>query len=104
MQGYAGYYFNGPEMLKDNAPVPVGIMNKSYLHEGDVVKVKLYSIGKDYLYYLMGQKLAVGVNPVMGAYPAITTNLFSNCTSIGWFATTSVIEGEGIYHEAVFEQ
>lgn len=104
MQGYAGYYFNGPEMLKDNVPVPVGIMNKSYLHEGDVVKVKLYSIGKDYLYYLMGQKLAVGVNPVMGAFPAITTNFFSNCTAIGWFAVTSVIEGEGIYHEAVFEQ
>ena len=104
MQGYAGYYFNGPEMLKNNAPIPVGIMNKSYLHEGDVVKVKLYSIGKDYLYYLMGQKLAVGVNPVMGAFPAITTNFFSNCTAIGWFATTSVVEGEGVYHEAVFEQ
>ena len=103
MQGYAGYYFNGPEMLKDNVPIPVGIMNKSYLHEGDVVKVKLYSIGKDYLYYLMGQKLAVGVNPIMGAFPAITTNIFSNCTAIGWFATTSVVEGEGVYHEAVFE-
>jgi hypothetical protein len=75
MQGYAGYYFNGPEMLKDNAPIPVGIMNKSYLHEGDVIKVKLYSISKDYLYYLMGQKLAVGVNPIMGAFPAITTNI-----------------------------
>ena len=103
MQGYAGYYFNGPEMLENNAPIPVGIMNKSYLHEGDVVKVKLYSISKDYLYYLVGQKLAVGVNPVMGAYPAVRTNLFSNCTAIGWFATTSMIEGEGIYHESVFE-
>lgn len=103
MQGYAGYYFNGPEMLKDNAPIPVGIMNKSYLHEGDVVKVKLYSISKDYLYYLMGQKLAVGVNPIMGAFPAIATNIFSNCTAIGWFATTSMIEGEGVYHESMFE-
>ena len=103
MQGYAGYYFNGPEMLKDNIPIPVGIMNKSYLHEGDVVKVKLYSISKDYLYYLIGQKLAVGVNPVMGAYSAVATNLFSNCTAIGWFATTSMIEGEGIYHESMFE-
>ena len=103
MQGYAGYYFNGPEMLKDNAPIPVGIMNKSYLHEGDVVKVKLYSISKDYLYYLMGQKLAVGVNPIMGAFPAITTNIFSNCIAIGWFATTSMIEGECVYHESLFE-
>ena len=103
MQGYAGYYFNGPEMLKDNAPIPVGIMNKSYLHEGDVVKVKLYSISKDYLYYLMGQKLAVGVIPIMGAFPAITTNIFSNCIAIGWFATTSMIEGEGVYHESMFE-
>ena len=103
MQGYAGYYFNGPEMLKDNAPIPVGIMNKSYLHEGDVVKVKLYSISKDYLYYLMGQKLAVGVNPIMGAFPAITTNIFSNCIAIGWFATTSMIEGECVYHESMFE-
>ena len=103
MQGYAGYYFNGPEMLKDNIEIPVGIMNKSYLHEGDRVGVKLYSIEKDYLYYLVGQKLAVGVNPVMGAFPAIATNLWGS-TAIGWFATTSVIEGEGIYHESVFEK
>jgi len=104
MQGYAGYYFNGPEMLNNNIPIPVGIMNKSYLHEGDVVKVKLYSITKDYMYFLVGQKLAVGVNPVMGAFPAIATNMFSNCNAIGWFAAMSEIEGEGIYHEAVFEE
>lgn len=103
MQGYAGYYFNGPEMLSDNIPIPVGVMNRSYLHEGDCVKVKLYSIAKDYLYFLVGQKLAIGVNPVMGAFPAIATNVFSNCNAIGWFATTSEIEGEGIYHEGVFE-
>ena len=70
---------------------------------GDVVKVKLYSISKDYLYFLVGQKLAIGVNPAMGAFPAITTNIFSNCYAIGWFATTSVIEGEGVYHESVFD-
>lgn len=99
MKGYAGYYFNGPEMLKNNSEVSVGVMNKSYLHEGDVVKVKLYSISKDYMYFLVGQKLAIGVNPVMGAFPAVFTNVFSNCDAIGWFNATSVIEGEGIYHE-----
>lgn len=104
MSGYAGYYFNGPEMLKDNIPIPVGIMNKSYLHEGDRVKVKLFSISKDYLYFLVGQKLAIGVNPAMGAFPAVASNVFSNCNAIGWFATTSVIEGEGIYHEDIFEE
>ena len=104
MQGYAGYYFNGPEMLHNNIPIPVGIMNKSYLHEGDRIKVKLLSISKDYLYFLVGQKLAIGVNPVMGAFPAIATNVFSNCGAIGWFATMSEIEGEGIYHESVFEE
>ena len=104
MKGYAGYYFNGPEMLHNNIPIPVGVMNKSYLHEGDCVKVKLFSISKDYLYFLVGQKLAIGVNPVMGAYPAISTNIFSNCAAIGWFATMSEIEGEGIYHESVFEE
>lgn len=104
MQGYAGYYFNGPEMMHDNVGIPVGIMNKSYLHEGDVVKVKLYSISEDYMYFLMGQKLAVGVNPVMGAYPAVFSNLFSNCDAIGWFNATSVIEGEGIYHESIFQR
>ena len=104
MQGYAGYYFNGPEMLNNNSPIPVGIMNKSYLNEGDRIKVKLFSISKDYLYFLIGQKLAVGVNPAMGAYPAIASNVFSNCNAIGWFATTSEIEGEGIYHESVFEE
>lgn len=103
MQGYAGYYFNGPEMLADNVEIPVGIMNKSYLHEGDVVKVKLYSITKDYMYFLVGQKLAIGVNPVMGAFPAMFTNIFSNCDAIGWFNASSVIEGEGVYHESVFQ-
>lgn len=102
MQGYAGSYFNGPEMLKDNVPIPVGIMNKSYLHEGDNVKVKLSSISLDYMYFLLGQKLAIGVNPIMGAFPAVATNLFSNCNAIGWFAVTSTIEGEGTYHEAIF--
>ena len=104
MKGYAGYYFNGPEMLKNNTEVPVGIMNKSYLHEGDVIGVKLYSISKDYEYFLIGQKLAIGANPVMGAFPAIFSNLFSNCNAIGWFNATSVIEGEGIYHEDMFQQ
>ena len=99
MKGYAGYYFNGPEMLKDNIEIPVGIMNKSYMHEGDTVTVKLYSISKDYMYYLLNQKLAIGVNPVMGAFPAMYTNILSNCDAIGWFSATSVIEGDGIYHE-----
>ena len=103
MQGYAGYYFNGPEMLADNVEIPVGIMNKSYLHEGDVVKVKLYSITKDYMYFLVGQKLAIGVNPVMGAFPAMFTNIFSNCDAIDWFSASSVIEGEGVFHESVFQ-
>lgn len=104
MQGYAGSYFNGPEMLEDNIPIPVGIMNKSYMHEGDEVKVKLISISKDYLYFIANQKLAVGVNPVMGAFPAMITNIFSNCDAVGWFATTSAIEGVGYYHESVFEE
>lgn len=104
MNGYAGYYFNGPEMLNDNIEVPVGIMNKSYLHDGDVVKVRLYSISRDYMYFLVGQKLAIGVNPAMGAFPAMFTNVFSNCDAIGWFNATSVIEGEGIYHEDIFQE
>ena len=104
MQGYAGYYFNGDEMLKDNVEIPVGIMNKSYLHEGDVVKAKLCSISEDYMYFLVGQKLAIGVNPVMGAFPAMVSNIFSDCGAIGWFTATSVIEGEGIYHESMFEE
>ena len=103
MQGYAGYYFNGPEMLHNNVEIPVGIMNRSYLHEGAVVKVKLYSISKDYRYFLMGQKMAIGNNPAMGAFPAMYSNIFSNCDAIGWFNATSVIEGEGVYHESVFQ-
>ena len=99
MQGYAGYYFNGEEMLHNNLPIPVGIMNKSYLHEGDVIKVKLISITKDYMYFLVSQKLAVGINPIMGAFPATATNIFSNCNAIGWFSTTSSVEAECVYHE-----
>lgn len=104
MKGYSGYYFNGPEMLQNNIEIPVGIMNKSYMDEGDVVTVKLYSISKDYMYFLVGQKVAIGVNPVMGAFPAMFTNVFSNCDAIGWFNATSVISGEGIYHEDIFQQ
>ena len=104
MKGYAGYYFNGPEMLNNNIEIPVGVMNKSYLDEGDVVKVKLYSISKDYMYFIVGQKLAIGVNPVMGAFPAMFTNVFSNCDAIGWFNATSVIQGEGVYHEDIFQE
>ena len=104
MKGYAGYYFNGPEMLHGNVEIPVGVMNKSYLHEGDVVKVKLYSISEDYMYFLVSQKLAIGVNPVMGAFPAMFSNLFSDCDAIGWFNATSVIVGEGVYHESIFDK
>lgn len=99
MEGYAGYYFNGPEMLQDNIEIPLGIMNKSYMHEGDIVGLKLVSITKDYMYFLFNQKLAVGVNPVMGAFPANLSNVFSNCDAIGWFSTTSAVEVEGVYHE-----
>ena len=99
MRGYAGYYFNGPEMLENNVEVPVGIMNTSYLHEGDTIGLKLQSISKDYMYYLMNQKLAIGVNPIMGAFPAMFTNIMSNCNAIGWFSATSVIQGEVIYHK-----
>ena len=104
MKGYAGYYFNGPEMLQDNIEVPVGVMNKVYLHDGDVIKVKLYSISKDYMYFLLEQKLAVGVNPIMGAFPAMFSNLLSDCRAIGWFNAVSVIEAENVYHESMFQQ
>lgn len=103
MGGYAGYYFNGPEMLKDNIEVPMGIMNTVYLQEGDSIGLKLYSISKDYMYYLFNQKLAIGINPFMGAFPAVFTNVFSNCSAIGWFSATSVIEASAIYHEEDFQ-
>ncbi len=103
MSGYAGYYFNGPEMLKDNIEVPVGILNKVYMHEGYRVGVKLISITKDYMYFLVAQKLAIGVNPVMGAFPATYSNIFSDCDAIGWFSTTSVAEIEAVYHETDFD-
>lgn len=104
MKGYAGYYFNGPEMLKDNIEIPVGVMNKVYLHDGDVIKVKLYSISQDYMYFLLEQKLAVGVNPIMGAFPAMFSNLYSDCNAIGWYNAISVIEAENVYHESMFQQ
>lgn len=104
MRGYAGYYFNGPEMLKGNSEVPVGVMSKEYLRDGNVIKVKLHSISEDYMYFLVSQKLAVGVNPAMGAFPAMFSNLFSNCNAIGWFNATSVIEAENVYHESMFQQ
>lgn len=99
MRNFAGCYFNGPEMLKGDPAVHMGIMNKSYMHEGYVVKMKLHSITKDYMYFLYNQKLSVGANPIMGAFPSNFSNIFSNCDAIGWFSTTSVASGEGVYHE-----
>jgi hypothetical protein len=99
MRGYAGYYFNGPEMLKDNIEVPVGIMNKKYMHDGYVVGLKMHSITRGYQYFLFNQKLSIGSNPIMGAFPANITNLFSNCDAIGWFSTTSVVYAEEVYYE-----
>ena len=69
-----------------------------------MVKVKLYSISQDYMYFLVGQKLAIGTNPVMGAFPAVFSNMFSDCDAIGWFNANSVIVGEGIYHESIFHE
>ena len=86
-------------MLEDNIEIPVGIMNKVYLQDGYKVKLKLHSISKDYMYFLLSLKLSIGANPVMGAFPANFTNIFSNCGAIGWFSATSVIEAEAIYHE-----
>ena len=104
MKGYAGYYFNGPDMLENNIEVPVGVMNKVYLHDGDVIKVKLYSISKEYMYFLLEQKLAIGVNPIMGAFPAMFSNLLSDCRAVGWYNAISVIEAENVYHESMFQQ
>ena len=103
MKGYAGYYFNGPEMLGDKMEVAAGIMNKSYMREGHKVKLKLHSITKDYMYFLYNQKLSIGSNPIMGAFPANLSNVFSNCDAIGWFSTTSVVSAEAVYHEAAMQ-
>lgn len=99
MSGYAGQYFNGPEMLGGKNEVAVGIMNKVYMHDGYKVKVKLCSIGKDYMYFLMEQKLSIGSNPVMAAFSAPYTNITSNCEAVGWFSAVSVVEAEAEYHE-----
>ena len=99
MSGYAGYYFNGPEMLEKNNEVFVGILSKEYLYDGRVVKVKLHSITRDYMGYLLYQKVSNGSNPVLGAYPLTSTNIMANCNAIGWFRTTSVVEAEAIYYE-----
>lgn len=98
MRSYAGYYFNGSEMLDGKTEVPVGIMNKSYMRDGYVVGLKLHSITKDYQYFLLNQKLSIGVNPIMGAFPSNLTNIFSNCSAIGWFSTTSVVSAETVYY------
>lgn len=99
MSGYAGKYFNGPEMLNGKREVSVGIFNKSYLRNGSKIKVRLCSISKEYRYYLISQKLSVGANPLMGAYQSIVTNIFSNCDAVGWFSALSVAEKEAVYHE-----
>ena len=97
--GYAGYYINGPEMQAANKEIPIGFFRRSELHEGDRIKVILYSISADDLYFFYSLMMSTGSNPMMGAPANVSTNIQPEGKGVGWFSTASAVAAETIFRK-----
>lgn len=95
--GYAGYYINGPEMQLVNKEIPVHFFRKSDLRDGDRIRVDLYSIPMDYLYFYYNIMISIGSNPMLGAPANVATNLNPADRAVGWFLTASVVSAETVF-------
>ena len=98
MGGYAGYYVNGPEMLKTNKEIPVCMITESELYDGKSIRLNLLSIPYDYLLFIYSIKLSTGSNPLMGSPSNVMSNIQPSGTAVGWFYAASVVSKEMIYH------
>ena len=99
MAGYAGFYVNGPEMQMANKEIPIYYFMKSKLRIGDVVRVDLFSIGADYIYFYYSLMMSTGSNPMLGAPANVSTNIQPEGLAVGWFMTASVVSAETIFDD-----
>ena len=99
MAGYAGFYVNGPEMQMANKEIPIYYFRKSKLGIGDVVRVDLYSIETNYIYFYYSLMMSTGSNPMMGAPANVSTNIQPSDKAVGWFLTASVVAAETIFDD-----
>jgi len=99
MAGYAGFYVNGPEMQMANKEIPIYYFRKSKLGIGDVVRVDLYSIETNYIYFYYSLMMSTGSNPMMGAPANVSTNIQPSDKAVGWFLTASVVSAETIFDD-----
>jgi hypothetical protein len=97
MAGYAGYYFNGPEMLETNMEIPVCTIGESELHDGKVIRLDLLSIPYEYMMFLYSVKMSMGSNPMMGPPTNVPTNIQPAGEAVGWFYAASVVSKEMVY-------
>ena len=98
MAGYAGFYFNGPEMQETNMEIPVCMIFESELHDGKVIQLDLLSISYDYMMFLYSVKMSMGSNPMMGPPTNVPTNIQPSGEAVGWFYAASVVSKEMVYH------
>ena len=99
MAGYAGYYVNGPEMLMNTMPIPVGMFRSSKLHDGETIQVDLMSIPSDFMMFVMSVQTSMGSNPLLGPPTNVMTNVQPAGIAVGWFHTASVVSKEIVYHK-----
>ena len=99
MAGYAGFYVNGPEMQMANKEITIYYFMKSKLRMGDLVRVDLFSIGADYIYFYYSLMMSTGSNPMMGAPANVMTNIQPEGLAVGWFLTASVVSAEVVFDD-----
>lgn len=99
MAGYAGFYVNGPEMQMANKEIPIYYFKKSELRIGDVVRVDLFSIETNYIYFYYSLMMSTGSNPMMGAPANVMTNIQPDGLAVGWFLTAAVVSAETMFDD-----
>lgn len=95
--GYAGFYINGPIMQIVNKEIPVHFFYKKDLKKGDRIRLDMYSISPDYLYFYYSLIASSGSNPLLGAPANVVTNIRPEENSAGWFFTASVVSAETVF-------
>lgn len=99
MGGYAGYYVNGPEMQEENKEIPVYYFMKRNLSKGDRIRVDLFNIPSEYLYFYYSIVMSNSSNPMFGAPSNVESNIRPTDRAVGWFLTASVVSAETVFDE-----
>lgn len=99
MGGYAGYYVNGPEMQEENVEIPVYYFMKKDLSKGDRIRVDLFNIPSEYLYFYYSIIMSNSSNPMLGAPSNVESNIRPTDRAVGWFLTASVVSAETVFDD-----